>query len=455
MDPSLFNQPVTFTATVTQQGTGNPITCGTVTFKDGATPFASNVPLGSPGADQAQATTSTLAVGNHAITADYVPGACIYFANTSNTVTQGVFPELYVTPAAAIFGASIYGGVSGSTVTYDGFVTARNTSGSIIHVGTVTAATNSGPPGALPPNFATTSDTCSGATLLPGTIPPAAPTPGSTCTIGMTFTASGISVMVNDFNGTLTVPSVDAPSGNQLVALRGTGVKGTFSATSAISFPSTPVGATSATTGVETVTNSSPVSLVINAIPAATGDFATLASFGASPCNTSGTTTLAPKGMTGASCTAGVTFTPTAQGTRTGSLTITSNFAKNSPATTSLKGTGTLAALTLNPGANQFGNVPHGTNSADVAVTLRNPNTSAGSTVTISGITTSIAAFVIDTGSNGHTTTCGSTLAPGAVCTIYVYFSPAAPATAYSGTLNINDNAGNGLQQGTLYGSGT
>jgi hypothetical protein len=271
----------------------------------------------------------------------------------------------------------------------------------------------------------------------------------------MTFTASGISVTNNDFKGTLTVPSVDAPSGNQYVALSGTGVKGTFTATSAITFPSTQVGTTSPTTGADTVTNASPVSLVIDAIPAATGDFATLASFGASPCNTSGTTTLAPKGMTGASCTAGVTFTPTAQGTRTGSLTITSNFAKNSPVTTALKGTGTLAALTLNPGAVQFGNVPHGTNSADTAVTLGNPNTAPGSTVTITGISTSVAAFVIDTGSNGHTTTCGSTLAPGALCTIYVYFAPATAGTFYNGLLNINDNAGNGLQQGTLYGSGT
>ena len=445
---------MTFTATVTQQGTGNPITCGAVTFLDGATPIASNVPLGSPGADQAQATTSTLSIGNHAITANYVPGPCIFFGSTSNTVTQSVYPELYVTPFSAIFGASTYGGVSGSTVNYNGFVTARNTSPVIIHVGTVTAATNSGPPGASPPNFATMADTCSGDTLAPGTIPPAAAPPGSTCTVGMTFTASGISVSNNDFQGTLTVPSTDAPSGNQSVSLSGTGVKGLFSATANVVFPNTQVGTTSSTTGTDTVTNFSSVPLVINAIPAATGDFATLASFGTSPCNTAGTTTLAPSGSVGASCTAGVTFTPTAPGARTGSLIIASNFAKNSPVTTTLRGNGTLAGLTLSPGSNQFGLVPHGTKSADKAVTLTNPNTAAGGTVTISGITTGNAAFVIDTGTNGHTTTCGSSLAPTASCTIYVYFSPSTTGNVAS-TLNINDNAGNGLQQGTLYGTGS
>ena len=150
-------------------------------------------------------------------------------------------------------------------------------------------------------------------------------------------------------------------------------------------------------------------------------------------------------------------FTPTAQGTQTGTLSITSNYATGSSPTT-LKGTGTLAALTLSPGSNQFGTVPHGTNSADKAVTMINPNPSVGgggpTTVAISGITTSNSAFQIDSGANGHVTTCGSSLAPATSCTIYVYFAPSATGTA-SGTLNINDNAGNGLQQGTLYGSGS
>jgi hypothetical protein len=65
---------------------------------------------------------------------------------------------------------------------------------------------------------------------------------------------------------------------------------------------------------------------------AATGDF--------SQTNTCGTSIAA-----GASCTVSVKFTPTAAGTRTGSLTVSSS-ASNSPATVALTGTGTAAGST-------------------------------------------------------------------------------------------------------------
>jgi hypothetical protein len=246
--------------------------------------------------------------------------------------------------------------------------------------------------------------------------------------------------------GTASVPYTGAPGSPQNVNLSGTGVKASFTATSSIAFPNTQVGTTSATIGVETITNSSSVPLTINTIPAPTGDFA-LTSLGTNPCNLSGTTTLTAAGSAGASCTAGVTFTPTAQGVRTGSLSISSAYANTVPATV-LKGNGTLAALTLSPGSTSFGIVPHGTTSADKIVTVTNPNTSVNGTVTISGISTSNAVFGI------HSTTCGSTLAPSGTCTINVNFSPAA-AASYSGTLNVNDNAGSNVQKGTLYGTGS
>ena len=58
---------VTFTATVTSGG--SPVTGGTVSFADGATPLASNVPLDANG--MVTFTTSTLSVGTHGITATY------------------------------------------------------------------------------------------------------------------------------------------------------------------------------------------------------------------------------------------------------------------------------------------------------------------------------------------------------------------------------------------------
>lgn len=454
LNPSLLGQAVTFTATVTVQVSDHPVTCGTVTFSDGAMPIASDVPLGSPNPDQAQATTSSLSAGPHSITAAYAPGGCVDGASTSAILAQSVLDELETNPIVAIiFVASTYGGISGST-TAPVTVTATNeqSSGSIT-LGKVTAATLTQPAGAGPgPNFAITSDKCSGAKLGPM----------ASCMLGVTFTASGLSAMDNDFTGTLTIPSNAANSPN-VINLTGTGLASLFSVSSALGFPNTQVGSTSSTTGFVTVSNLRAVPLLIAPVPVPTGDFHILASSGAKPCSTvpgtDTTTTLAASGSAGSSCTVGVTFSPTAQGNRIGSLSITSKYAdSNSP--TQLVGAGTLAPLTLSPAPFNFGTVPHGTNSADTAITVTNPNpvvSGANTSVNVSTISTSNSAFVIDYGTNGHTTTCGGPLPPtpgSNTCTIYVYFGPGGTGT-FSTTLNVHDNAGNGLQQDNLYGSGS
>lgn len=66
-NPSVFGQPVTFTATVSTTGLGTP--SGNVQFFDGATPIGGAVALNGSG--QAQITTSSLSVGNHTISAQY------------------------------------------------------------------------------------------------------------------------------------------------------------------------------------------------------------------------------------------------------------------------------------------------------------------------------------------------------------------------------------------------
>lgn len=66
-DPSVFGQPVTFTATVSTAGLGTPT--GNVQFFDGLNPIGGAVALNASG--QAQLTTSSLSVGNHTITAQY------------------------------------------------------------------------------------------------------------------------------------------------------------------------------------------------------------------------------------------------------------------------------------------------------------------------------------------------------------------------------------------------
>ena len=84
-----------------------------------------------------------------------------------------------------------------------------------------------------------------------------------------------------------------------------------------------------------TLTNTGAAALTINSF-AASGDFAAT-STGASACPTSPATLAA-----GANCTINVTFTPTASGARTGTLSLTDN-AGGSPQIMTLSGNGTAA----------------------------------------------------------------------------------------------------------------
>ena len=81
-NPSVFGQPVTFTATVTTAGLGTP--SGNVQFFDGATPIGAATALNASG--QAALTTSALTVGSHTITAQYA-GAATACNGTFNSST--------------------------------------------------------------------------------------------------------------------------------------------------------------------------------------------------------------------------------------------------------------------------------------------------------------------------------------------------------------------------------
>jgi len=79
-------------------------------------------------------------------------------------------------------------------------------------------------------------------------------------------------------------------------------------------------------------------------------------------------------------------------------------------------------------------------------VTLSNTGTAS---LSISGITTS-SKFAVTSGTNA----CGSNLAAGSNCLIYVTFTPTATGTQ-SGTLSITDNASGSPQSVPLSGTGT
>jgi hypothetical protein len=87
-NPSFYGQAVTFTATVTAGATAG-IPVGTVTFMDGVTTLAANVPLNAAGV-ATYMTTIPLAVGAHPITASYIAATTSNFLPSSGTLTQVV-----------------------------------------------------------------------------------------------------------------------------------------------------------------------------------------------------------------------------------------------------------------------------------------------------------------------------------------------------------------------------
>jgi len=100
--------------------------------------------------------------------------------------------------------------------------------------------------------------------------------------------------------------------------------------------------------------------------------------------------------------------------------------------------------VALSPANVSFGNQPVGVTSAAWKVTLANEQTPA---LNISKISTS-GDFAVSS------TTCGSSLAPGANCTISVTFTPSARGTR-TGMLTVNDSAKSSPQTTSLSGTGT
>lgn len=143
----------------------------------------------------------------------------------------------------------------------------------------------------------------------------------------------------------------------------------------------------------------------------------------------------------GQECDVDIAFTPTATGTRSGTLTFA--FGGNIPAVVvSLTGTGTAPAVTLAPTSLSFGDQANGTTSPAHQVTITNSGTGP---LTISSLQT--------TSEFAETNTCGAPVAPnGGACTVQVTFTPGASGSQ-TGTLTIADNAQNSPQTVALAGN--
>ena len=286
--------------------------------------------------------------------------------------------------------------------------------------------------GANPADFALTTGSNACGTTLPA---------DSACYIYVTFTPAS----ATSFSATLSVAD-NATGSPQTATLTGTGTAVAApiaSLTPTVAFPSTTVGATSAALAA-TLSNTGNATLTISGITIAgtnPSDFAK-----ATGSNACGATLAA-----GASCSIYVTFTPASATSFSATLSVADN-ATGSPQTATLTGTGTavaapVASLTA-PAA--FPSTTVGATAAALAATLSNTGNAA---LTISGITlagTNPTDFAIVTGSN----VCGTTLAAGASCSIYVTFTPASAAN-FAATLTVADNAAGSPQTAALTGTGT
>ncbi len=208
---------------------------------------------------------------------------------------------------------------------------------------------------------------------------------------------------------------------------------------STLSFGSQLVGSTSAAQSVA-VKNTGTGPLTIDGIALA----------GANASDFARTTTCGSTLAAGASCSVAVTFSPSATGSRSASVSITDD-ASGSPQTLTLSGTGSTPpqpapAVTVSPSSLSFGSQQVGTSSAPKSATVTNSGNAA---LTISGV----AVAGTNSGDFARTTTCGSTLAAGASCTVSVTFSPSATG-GRSASVTITDNASGSPHQISLSGSG-
>ena len=178
-------------------------------------------------------------------------------------------------------------------------------------------------------------------------------------------------------------------------------VTGVNASPTALTFGPQVTGTTSAAQSV-TVNNPTSAAASVSSI-STSGDYAQTNTCGSSIAG-------------GGSCTVNVTFSPTATGTRTGSLTINAGGVTN---TVSLTGTGTAPGpvLSANPASLSFPGTLVGSSAATQTVTVTNSGTSAA---TVSGVAV--------TGDFSQTNNCTSIAVNGS-CMVTVKFTPTAGGT--------------------------
>jgi len=271
-----------------------------------------------------------------------------------------------------------------------------------------TAATLQAP--VISGDFAISNNTC-GSTLAASTA----------CAISITFTptASG------QRSGLL---SLTDSAGTQTAQLTGTGQSPATDTLSplALTFAQQQLNISSAAQQV-ILTNSGDVALTLISA-SITSDFSVV--------NACGTSLAAHS-----TCAFNVSFTPTATGARSGTLTVSDQFQSQ---TVLLTGTGVAPpGVSLSPSSLTFAATGVGLSALPQTLTLTN---NGGLPLTISNIAISPGFSIVSN-------SCPTTLSANSACSISIVFTPIA-AGAISGALTLTDNAPGGTQIASLSGTG-
>jgi len=330
------------------------------------------------------------------------------FSSAISLVSAELYELVVVSPSSLSFSNQVIGTTSASqTVTLT-----NNQSTALGIAGIAFSGTNSS-------DFAET-DNCVGSVAA-----------GVNCSINVTFTPAALGSRA----GSLEI--ANNISGNPLsIPLTGTGVAVSRIAglsTGGLTFTNQMVGLTSPSQGI-TLNNTGNSTLTISG----------LAISGTNASEFAETDNCVGSVAAGAACTINVTFSPTATGTRTGTLSITDNATSPpSPQTVTLAGTAAAPLVSVTPSNIVFPAQYVGTSGLPQSVTVVN---NGNAPLSITSVTTGATDF-------GTLNACGSTVAAGSSCAIGVFFDPTASGTR-PGTLTIIDNAAASPHTVALSGTG-
>jgi subtilase family serine protease len=361
--------------------------------------------------------TTSLAPGSCTVTVGFKPAATgalsasLVFTDNSSPTTQTVSLTGTGTAPTATLSASTltFSGTLKGTAAANQTVTIKNTGTAPLTFTSIYIGSSS--------SFSLVSKTCATTLAI-----------GGSCTVTIGFKPEALGALTD----TLTIGDNASPS-PQTVTLKGTGTDptATFSPTS-LTFPSTDIGVAAAKQTVK-LTNDGTANLAIDSI-AISGTNASAFSIVSKTCST----TLVKY----QSCTVTVGFKPASAGKLTASLNFTDN-AAGTPQKVALSGTGVaVPAISLSVSTLSFPPTATGDKSPSKTVTVKNTGTGAA---TIS----SVAIGGADASSFTQTHSCGTTLAAGASCPIYVTAAPAA-AGSLTATLSVTDNASGSPQKVSL-----